>query len=168
MLRARPSGELGAPYTVTYLVPGPDTDSFTIVQQVYPYAEGGPVTFVEPGQAVFDTTASGGWYRAGPELKPSSSPQASRRSLPARRPATTRSRPSRSRALCSSRSRPGSGLRSWRGGAPARRPPEGYIRKTPNVVSATGAFAAAARPSASTRRVSRGSMIPSSQRRAVE
>jgi hypothetical protein len=27
------------------------------------------VTFVEPGQAVFDTTASGGWYRAGPELK---------------------------------------------------------------------------------------------------
>ena len=69
MLQARPSGELGAPYTVTYLVPGPDTDSFTIVQQVYPYAEGGPVTFVEPGQAVFDTTASGGWYRAGPELK---------------------------------------------------------------------------------------------------
>ena len=43
-----------------------------------------------------------------------------------------------------------------------------YIRKTPNVVSGTGAFAAAARPSASTRRVSSGSMIPSSQSRAVE
>ena len=43
-----------------------------------------------------------------------------------------------------------------------------YMRKTPNVVSGTGAFAAAASPSPSTRRVSRGSMIPSSQRRAVE
>ena len=71
MLQARPSGELGAPYTVTYLVPGPDNDSFTILLQVYPYAEGGPVTFVEPGQAIFDTTASGGWYRAGPGLKAS-------------------------------------------------------------------------------------------------
>ena len=43
-----------------------------------------------------------------------------------------------------------------------------YIRKTPKVVSGTGALAAAASPSASTRRVSSGSMIPSSQRRAVE
>ena len=43
-----------------------------------------------------------------------------------------------------------------------------YIRKMPNAVSGTGAFAAAASPSASTRRVSSGSMIPSSHRRAVE
>ena len=43
-----------------------------------------------------------------------------------------------------------------------------YIRKMPNVVSGTGAFSAAEIPSASTRRVSSGSMIPSSQRRAVE
>jgi hypothetical protein len=43
-----------------------------------------------------------------------------------------------------------------------------YMRKMPNFVSAIGAFRAAEMPSASTRRVSSGSMIPSSQRRAVE
>ena len=47
-----------------------------------------------------------------------------------------------------------------------RGPP--HRRKMPNVVSGTGAFAAAASPSARTRRVSSGSMIPSSQSRAVE
>src|SRR5262249_28592214 len=46
--------------------------------------------------------------------------------------------------------------------------PRSYIRKTPKVVSGTGAFSAAEMPSASTRRVSSGSMIPSSHRRAVE
>jgi hypothetical protein len=45
---------------------------------------------------------------------------------------------------------------------------EPHIRKTPNSVSGIGAFSAAERPSARTRRVSSGSMIPSSQRRAVE
>ena len=43
-----------------------------------------------------------------------------------------------------------------------------HIRKTPNVVSGIGAFSAAEMPSASTRRVSSGSMMPSSQSRAVE
>ena len=43
-----------------------------------------------------------------------------------------------------------------------------YILKTPKVVSGIGAFSAAEMPSASTRRVSSGSMIPSSQSRAVE
>src|SRR3954454_7319915 len=43
-----------------------------------------------------------------------------------------------------------------------------HIRKMPNVVSGIGAFNAEASPSASTRRVSSGSMTPSSQRRAVE
>ena len=43
-----------------------------------------------------------------------------------------------------------------------------HIRNTPKVVSGTGACAAAARPSARTRRVSAGSMMPSSHRRAVE
>ena len=44
----------------------------------------------------------------------------------------------------------------------------GYILKTPNLVCGMGAFSAADSPSASTRRVSRGSMTPSSQSRAVE
>ena len=46
--------------------------------------------------------------------------------------------------------------------------PAAHIRKTPNVVSGIGAFSDAAIPSAITLRVSSGSMIPSSQSRAVE
>ena len=42
-----------------------------------------------------------------------------------------------------------------------------YMRKTPNRVSGMGAFKAADKPRAKTRRVSRGSIMPSSQRRAV-
>jgi hypothetical protein len=43
-----------------------------------------------------------------------------------------------------------------------------YIRKMPKVVSGIGTFRAAEIPSAITLRVSTGSMIPSSQSRAVE
>ena len=43
-----------------------------------------------------------------------------------------------------------------------------HMRKMPNSVSGIGALSAAEIPSASTRRVSSGSMIPSSQSRAVE
>src|SRR5436190_17857924 len=43
-----------------------------------------------------------------------------------------------------------------------------YIRKMPNVVSGIGAFSAAEIPRATIRRVSRGSMMPSSHSRAVE
>ena len=43
-----------------------------------------------------------------------------------------------------------------------------YIRNTPNGVSGIGALSAAERPRPSTMRVSAGSMIPSSHRRAVE
>jgi hypothetical protein len=42
-----------------------------------------------------------------------------------------------------------------------------YIRKTPNFVFGMGALTAAASPRPSTMRVSAGSMMPSSQRRAV-
>ena len=42
-----------------------------------------------------------------------------------------------------------------------------YIRNTPNLVSGIGALSDADKPSASTRRVSAGSMMPSSHRRAV-
>jgi hypothetical protein len=42
-----------------------------------------------------------------------------------------------------------------------------YIRNTPNFVSGIGALSAADSDSASTRRVSAGAMMPSSQSRAV-
>ena len=44
---------------------------------------------------------------------------------------------------------------------------EAYIRKTPNLVSGIGAWSAASMPRESTRRVSSGSMTPSSHSRAV-
>jgi hypothetical protein len=43
---------------------------FTVVQDVYPYAPAGPVTYIAPGQRLFEgRTTSGGWFQAGPELK---------------------------------------------------------------------------------------------------
>ena len=69
MLAARPKGDLGPKYRVTYTVPGPDNDTFTITQDVYPYASSGPVTYLAPGQPIFDMQTHGGWFQAGPDLK---------------------------------------------------------------------------------------------------
>ena len=69
MLADRPKGDLGPKYTVTYTVPGPDNDTFTITQDVYPYASSGPVTYLAPGQPSFDMQTRGGWFQAGPDLK---------------------------------------------------------------------------------------------------
>jgi hypothetical protein len=69
MLAARPKGDLGPKYTVTYTVPGPMNDTFTITQDVYPYASSGPVTYLAPGQPIFDMQTRGGWFQAGSDLK---------------------------------------------------------------------------------------------------
>jgi hypothetical protein len=69
MLAARPKGDLGPKYTVTYTVPGPNNDTFTITQDIYPYAGSGPVTYLAPGQPIFDMQTRGGWFQAGPDLK---------------------------------------------------------------------------------------------------
>ena len=69
LLAGRPKGDLGPRYTVTYTVPGPNNDTFTIRQDVYPYASPGPVTYMAPGQPLFDMETRGGWFQAGPELK---------------------------------------------------------------------------------------------------
>jgi len=65
LLRTQPAErQLGARYTVTYTVPGPSTS--TLVQDLYPYAAGGPVSYMEPGQQIWDQTTRGGWYRSNP------------------------------------------------------------------------------------------------------
>src|SRR5215210_517257 len=64
------------------------------------------------------------------------------------------------------RARVGRRLVDRRLDALAAEPP--HIRKTPKVVSGIGALSAAEIPSASTRRVSSGSMTPSSHSRVVE
>jgi hypothetical protein len=65
MLSGRPSGELGPRYTIHYLVPTGTGTGSRIVQDVYPYAKGGAVTYMRPGQDIFDSKTTGGWYRGG-------------------------------------------------------------------------------------------------------
>ena len=60
--------DVGPRYTVSYTVPGP-TES-TLVQDLYPYAAGGPVTYMQPGQRFWETERTmGGWYRGTSQLK---------------------------------------------------------------------------------------------------
>lgn len=68
MLSARPKGDLGPRYTITWTVHGPN-EPWKLRQDVYPYAAPAPVTYLEPGQTVYDQKARGGWFQAGPELK---------------------------------------------------------------------------------------------------
>ena len=65
----RPTGDLGPRYTVTYTVPGPSNETWKLRQDLYPYAEPAPVTYLAPGQQVYDRQSHGGWYRAVPTFK---------------------------------------------------------------------------------------------------
>jgi hypothetical protein len=67
MLDKRPAGRLGPRYRVVYRVPGPDGGNATVRQDVYPYASIGVVSYMKPGQSVFDgrERTRGGWYVAG-------------------------------------------------------------------------------------------------------
>lgn len=67
LLRTQPSN-LGPRYLVTYQVPGPVLAS--LEQELYPYAGGGPVTYMRPGQTFWgDQQTVGGWYRGTAALK---------------------------------------------------------------------------------------------------
>ena len=85
MLASRPKGDLGPKYTVTYTVPGPNTEPDTIRQDVYPYAKPSPVTYMAPGQKIFDSETRGGWFLADTRLKATLVSAG----LPARAPATS-------------------------------------------------------------------------------
>lgn len=86
LLRSRPAGSLGARYSVTYTVPGPSTNKLR--QDLYPYAAKGPVSYMQPGQKLWDQSTHGGWYRGTAELRT----MLVRAGLPKTEPATTRSR----------------------------------------------------------------------------
>jgi hypothetical protein len=63
MLDSPPEGTLGPKYRIRYTVPGPSGTDYTIAQDVYPYAEPSPVTYMPPGQRFFDTERTrGGWF----------------------------------------------------------------------------------------------------------
>jgi hypothetical protein len=66
LLAQRPK-QLGPRYTIHYVVPGGAI--FHLTQDVYPYARGGAVTYMKPGQPIFGMDSRGGWYRGGADLK---------------------------------------------------------------------------------------------------
>jgi hypothetical protein len=67
--REQPAADLGPRYQVAYRVPGPSGTS-TIVQDVYPYAEPSPVTYVRAGQRFWsDNRTHGGWFVSTAALK---------------------------------------------------------------------------------------------------
>lgn len=70
MLASAPKGPLGPAYRVSYVVPGPNESRSLVRQTIYPYAPGGAVSFMRPGQFVwYGQTTMGGWYRGGSALK---------------------------------------------------------------------------------------------------
>jgi len=69
ILAGRPSERLGPRYTIVWTVPSDTTTR--VKQDVYPYASGGAVAYVRPGQPIFEGTTTGGWYRGGATLKQS-------------------------------------------------------------------------------------------------
>jgi hypothetical protein len=62
-----PQGELGPLYTITWTVPS----SSRLEQDVYPYAEPLPVTYMAAGQKLWDSPVKGGWFVAKMNLKKS-------------------------------------------------------------------------------------------------
>jgi hypothetical protein len=69
MLNKRPSRFLGPRYQVVYRVPGPHRVSDTLRQDLYPYAVGGPVSYMKPGQPFWEQQTRGGWFRGTTQLK---------------------------------------------------------------------------------------------------
>jgi hypothetical protein len=64
-----PPTQRGARYTITWTFPNGDGGEDQVRQSVWPYAAGGPLTFMATGQKVLDGTTKGGWYRAGDNLR---------------------------------------------------------------------------------------------------
>jgi hypothetical protein len=63
----RPSSDLGARYTVTYLMPRAAGGPAELRQDLYPYAAGGPVTYTPAGQLGAEgRRVQAGWWQATP------------------------------------------------------------------------------------------------------
>jgi hypothetical protein len=75
-----PGGELasapatanrGPRYTITWIFPNGAGTEDKVRQSVWPYAAGGPLTFLASGQPVLDATTKGGWFQAADNLRQS-------------------------------------------------------------------------------------------------
>jgi hypothetical protein len=63
-LAAAPTDDLGPRLVITWMLMGPNGD-VPIEQEVYPYAASGPVTYVAPGQPMWESARTlGGWATA--------------------------------------------------------------------------------------------------------
>jgi hypothetical protein len=70
MLTQPPTSDLGPRYTIEYTMPGPNNVVNQLRQDLYPYAQPEPVSYMEPGQTYFGTENTvGGWYISGSPLK---------------------------------------------------------------------------------------------------
>jgi hypothetical protein len=91
-LATAPPGARGPRYTITWTFPNGAGNENKVRQSVWPYAAGGPLTFMASGQPVLDTTTRGGWHRAGDDLRMSlialGLPRRGALALPATAPAT--------------------------------------------------------------------------------
>jgi hypothetical protein len=68
-LASAPTGRRGPRYTIDWTFPNGAGGEDNVRQSVWPYAAGGPVTYMASGQPVLDTTTKGGWYRATDGLR---------------------------------------------------------------------------------------------------
>jgi hypothetical protein len=88
-LASPPAVARGPRYTITWTFPNGAGGQDKVRQSVWPYAAGGPLTFMASGQPVLDTTTKGGWYRAGDDLRMSLIALGLPRRQPLAFPATT-------------------------------------------------------------------------------
>ena len=66
-----PTTVLGPRYDATYgtILPEGVPEELEVRQELYPFADGGPVVYTPPGQSMYGTqTTDGGWSRADPDL----------------------------------------------------------------------------------------------------
>jgi hypothetical protein len=65
-----PVKDLGPRYDVAYVFDAENGRPDVVHQDLYPYARGGPLAYVAPGQRVFRGKSIGGWLRARSSLLP--------------------------------------------------------------------------------------------------
>ena len=64
MLAAAPDEVLGPKLSITWRIPDGDPTPGTVRQDLYLYAEGGPLTYTAPGQQFLGSERTrGGWFR---------------------------------------------------------------------------------------------------------
>jgi hypothetical protein len=68
-LASAPAGDRGPRYTITWVFPNGAGGEDKVLQSVWPYAAGGPITHMRAGQPVLDAATMGGWFRAADSLR---------------------------------------------------------------------------------------------------